>query len=293
LGERTLDQHRTAHQTRPEEEETGSMARAWPAVRFRWLVALLLAASLALAACDSGGESSGTATAPAKVLAPEGFSGTAMGLSAVLTWSAPTDSAQIVGYEVTRNGELLESVDPTKTTLTDFDVRPGKSYAYEIRSKGVGQLSEPAITDVEIRVPPLSAARLEGDFTVDTRLVEKSGYSEFRPFTFGWHFKPKCDRGVCNVVWRDVSDRHVRAVLERKHKRYAGDYTGVFIIACAGTRSVSSVHVSLEVKKARAIGGEWRVTRFIGTLSNSETSQFGCISSHSVQSLSGRLRLAD
>jgi hypothetical protein len=275
------------------EEETDSMARAWLAVSFGWLVALLLTASLTLAACDSGGESSGTATAPAKVLAPEGFSGTARGLSAVLTWSAPTDSAEIVGYEVRRNGELLESVDRNETTLTDFDVRPGKSYTYEIRSKGVGQLSESAMTDVEIRVPPLSTARLEGDFNVDTKLVEESGYSKFTPFAFGWHFEPKCDQGACNVVWRDVSDRHVHAVLKRKHKRYVGDYKGVFIIACAGTRSVSSVHVSLEVKKARAIGGEWRVTRFTGTLSNSEASQFGCVSSHSVQSLKGKLRLAD
>jgi hypothetical protein len=261
-------------------------------VRLRWLAILLVVAPLPLAGCDSGGESSATSTGLSKVLAPEGFSGTAMGFSVVLTWSAPSDSAKVFVYEVTRNGKVLESVDPDMTTLTDFDVGPGKSYTYEIRSKGAGQTSAPATTDVEIRVPPLSAARLEGGFNVNTKLVERSGYSEFRPFAFGWHFKPKCDEGACNVVWRDVSDRHVHAVLKRKHKRYEGDYNGVFIIQCGGTRSVSSVHVSLEVKKARDIGGEWRVTRFVGTLSNSEASQFGCISSHSVQSLKGKLRLA-
>jgi hypothetical protein len=259
--------------------------------RVLWLAVLLVAAPSSMTACDSGGgDSSATATATATVLPPEGLSGTAKGLSVVLKWSAPPDSAEVVGYEVKRNGEPLESVGVEETTLTDLDVRPGQSYTYELRSLGVGQASEPAMTDVAIRVPPLAAARLEGDFNVQTKLVEKSGYSKFKPFAFGWRFRPKCDEGACNVVWRDVADRHVHALLKRKRKRYEGEYEGIFIIACEGSRSVSSVHVSLEVQRARAVGGKWRVTRFSGRLSNSEAPQFGCVASHAVESLKGKLR---
>jgi hypothetical protein len=259
--------------------------------RFLWLAVLLAATPSVLTACDAGGgDSSVTSTAPARLLPPEGLSGIAKGFSVVLTWSAPSDSAKVVGYEVMRNGDLIESLGPGETTLTDFDVRPGRSYSYEVRSLGVVQASEPATADVEIRVPPLSAARLAGDFDVETRLVEKSGYSKFEPFSFGWRFRPKCDEGACNVVWRDVGDRHVHAVLKHNRRDYVGDYEGVFIIACEGSRSTSSVHVSLEVGKARPVGGEWRVTSFSGRLSNSEAPQFGCVSSHAILSVKGRLR---
>jgi hypothetical protein len=259
--------------------------------RVLWLAVLLAATPSSLTACDAGGGgSSVTPTAPATLLPPEGLSGVAKGFSVVLTWSAPSDSAKVVGYEVMRNGDLLESLGPEETTLTDFDVRPGRSYTYEVRSLGVVRASEPAMTDVEIRVPPLSAARLAGDFDVETKLVEKSGYSKFEPLSFGWRFKPRCNEGACDVVWRDVGDRHVHALLKHRRKRYVGDYEGVFIIACEGSRSISSVHVSVELDKARAVGGEWRVTRFRGRLSTSEASQFGCVSSHAVLSLKGKLR---
>jgi hypothetical protein len=274
-----------------DEKETGSMSGGTFGARFLWLAVLLVAALLSLTACDLGGADSSAISTLPEVLAPQGLSGIPKGFSVVLTWSAPSDSAEVVGYEVQRNGELLESVGPEQTTLTDFDVRPGQSYTYEVRSLGIGQTSEPAMTDVEIRVPPLSAARLAGDFNVETKLVEKSGYSKFKPFVFGWHFRPKCDEGACDVVWRDVGDRHVHALLKHERKRYAGHYEGVFIIACEGSRSISSVHVALEVERARAVGGEWRVTKFVGRLSNSEAPQFGCVRSHAVQSLKGKLRL--
>ena len=261
-------------------------------MRFWWL-ALLLVAPVTLAACDSGGEEgSPTRSAPKELLPPEGFSASRDGFSVVLSWSAPTGSAKIVGYEVRRDGTPLEAIGADETTMTDFDVGPGHTYSYEIRSHGPAGFSDPLSTDVRIPVPSLSSARLEGDFGVKSKVVSKSGYAKFDGSVFGWHFKPKCRHGACDVLWRDVVDKHLHALLEHKHKRYAGSYSGLFLIKCSGTRSTSSVELSLEVVKARAIAGEWRVTKLKGTLSNSETAQFGCISSHAVQSLKATLRIA-
>jgi hypothetical protein len=255
---------------------------------------LLIVAPFSLATCDSGGEdnTSRTDASPPKLLPPAGFSGAADGFSVVLSWSAPSGGAKIVGYEVRRDGSLLRSVSSDETTLTDTDVRPGKAYTYEIRARGKGAISEAVSTQVKIEVPPLSAARVEGDFGVSAKTLSKSGYSSFAPSSFGWRFRPRCAEGACTVVWRDVFEKAIHAPLKRKRARYTGDYKGVFFIKCRGTRSISSVHLVLKVAKARAIGGVWRATKLAGTLTNSEASQFGCVSSRAVQSVKAKLRLA-
>jgi hypothetical protein len=262
--------------------------------RFRWMAVLLVAVPLPLAACDSGGgrEAGATEASPPKLLPPAGFSGTADGFSAVLTWSAPSGSARIIGYEIRRDGSVLRSVSPDETTLTDFGVRPGKAYAYEIRARGKGALSEPVSTEVTIDSPPLSAARVEGDFGVNAKTLSKSGYTRVATPSFGWNFKPKCGEGACNVVWKDVVIKAIHATLKRKRARYTGDYEGFFLTECRGTRSISSVHLVLKVAKARAIAGEWRATKLTGTVTNSEAPQFGCVSARAVQSVKATLRLA-
>lgn len=262
--------------------------------RFRWMAILLIVVPLPLAACDSGGggDAGRTEASPPKLLPPAGFSGTADGFSAVLSWSAPSGSAKIIGYEIRRDGSLLRSVSPDETTLTDFGVRPGKAYAYEIRARGKGAVSEPVSTDVRIDRPALRAARVEGDFGVNAKTVSKSGYSSVATPSFGWNFKPKCGEGACDVVWRDVFDKAMHGTLKRKRARYTGDYKGFFRTECRGTRSISSVHLVLKVAKARAIAGEWRATKLTGTVTNSEAPQFGCIGARATQSVQAKLRLA-
>jgi hypothetical protein len=260
-------------------------------IRFWWL-AILLAAPVPLAACDSGGEeSSPTNTVSAEVLPPEGFSASPDGFSVVLSWSAPTNSARIVGYELSRDGRFLESIEPEGTTFTDFDVKPGRSYSYAMRSKGQGMTSEPVATDVKIRIPPIKAARLEGDFDVHAKVKSQTGYESFGgPTSFAWVFRAKCREGPCDVVWKDLIDKRIHARLNEKRGTYTGDYKGIYLSRCRGSRSISSVHLVLKIVKARAVGGVWRATRIEGTLTNSETPQFGCVSAKAVQTLKGRLR---
>jgi hypothetical protein len=262
-------------------------------VRLGCLAVLLMAAPSLSSACDSGGgESSGTSTAPREVLAPEGFSGTADGLSVVLTWSAPSDSAEILGYEITRDGSLLDSVDADETTFTDYNLKPG-SYSYAIRSTGWQRTSEVVATDVVIKTPPLKAARLEGHYSVKTKVKSQTGYASFGTIpSFAWDFKPRCREDACDVVWRDLFDKRIHAKLNRKKATYTGDYEGLYLARCRGTRSVSSVHLVIKVVKARAFGGVWRVTKFEGRLTSSEASQFGCVSGHAVQTIKGVLRPA-
>jgi hypothetical protein len=258
-----------------------------------WCV-LLVAAPLALAACDSGGgESEGESKpAPKVLLPPVGFSATADGLSVKLSWSADPASAQIDGYEVRKNGRLLVSPTGSSTSYIDTEVRPGKTYAYEIRSKGITKTStsEPATDEVKIRTPPLSEARLEGDFGITTRVVSESGYSTFERNDTGWRFDPKCRKGPCDVVWRDVLLDNVKAILKQKGKKYSGEYHGYFGVSCGGSHSSSSVEVTFTVVRARALADEWRATKIEGTVDSSEVPQFGCTSGRASVAVKGSLR---
>lgn len=254
---------------------------------------LAITVPLLLAACDSGGGGSvegESKPAPKTLLPPAGFSATADGFSVHLSWSADPASAKIEGYEIRKNGHALTSPPESSTSYTDTEVRPGKKYAYEIRSKGVSATSEPVTDEVKIKTPPLADARLEGDFGVTTKIVSQSGYSQFERTDTGWRFKPKCRRGPCDVVWRDVLLDSVKAILKQDGKKYTGDYHGFFGVSCGGSHSSSSVDVSFTVVRARALAGEWRATKIEGTVDNSEVSQFGCISGRATVAVTGTLR---
>jgi hypothetical protein len=268
------------------------LAAARLGMGFRLLAMLIMAAPL-LAACDFGSsEPSATSAAPLEVPAPQGFSGTADGFSAVLMWTAPSQSAEIVGYEITRDGSLLDTVDAGEMMFTDYNLKPG-SYSYAIRSEGAHGTSKPVTADVVIRTPPLRAARLEGHYSVKTKVKRRSGYANFGTLpSFAWDFEPKCREDACDVLWRDLVDKRIHAKLNRKKATYTGDYKGLFLARCRSTRSVSSVHVRIKAVKAQALGGLWRITKFEGTLTSSEAPQFGCVSGHAVQTLKGVLRLA-
>ena len=252
--------------------------------RSRWLMILLLAVPLPIAACDSGGEGETRgATTTVELLPPSGLTATAHGFRVELDWTPPSGGAEVLGYEVRRGRGVLEVLPQTSTSLTDDDLRPGKKYTYEVRTRGKGNFSEPASAEVRIKVPPLKAARVEGDFNVIAKVVSKTGYSRFgQGTTFGWHFQPKCHAGACAVVWRDVFAKRFHATLKRSGARYAGNYTGFFLVKCGGSNSTSSVDLDLEVKKARAIAGEWRATKLGGTLTSSEAPQFGCVAGRAV-----------
>jgi hypothetical protein len=255
---------------------------------------LLLAVPVVAAACDTGGEAEMRgATTTFELLPPSDLTARADGFSVELHWTAPSGSAEVLGYEVRRGGSVLEVLSRTSTSVTDDDVRPGKKYTYEVRARGNGKFSDPASAEVRIKVPPLKGARVEGDFNVSAKVVSKTGYSRFgQGTTFGWHFKPKCRAGACAVVWRDVFAERFHAKLTRKGARYVGNYTGFFLVKCGGTNSTSSVDLDLKVTTARAIAGEWRATKLGGTLTSSEAPQFGCVAGRAVTSIKAKLRLA-
>lgn len=103
--------------------------------------------------CDQGGGSDPDVeipTAPTLSAVPDGSS------SVQLSWTSSTDNVGVVGYDIYRDGELLESVG-TETSFADTTVVPGGSYDYFVRARDAAtNVSEPSNTET-VDVPELPA----------------------------------------------------------------------------------------------------------------------------------------
>jgi hypothetical protein len=264
----------------------------------RGTVGLGVACAILVAGCDSGGggNTTGTgtgtgATTAESVPAPGDLEAAPRGVSVQLRWTAPTGGS-VQGYGIYRDGELLQGIPATTTEFMDEEVRLDRTYTYEVRARAGGAVSEPVSAEVEVPVPPLKTARVVGDFAVTTRTVSLSGYSNYEKPTFGWHFTPRCRTGACNVGWRDLGRERIHAKLERKGGVYEGNYSGPFLSECNGTPTTSSVVISLRVAQARPRVGHWRATKLVGTLSNSEVAQLGCVASGAKLEVTAKLTSA-
>jgi hypothetical protein len=155
-----------------------------------WLTLALLPLGCDRGSGQASRSAAGSTTSNALVLAPPtDLIARVTILEVRLTWEAPAGGSALQGYGVYRDGVLLEGVSASETTFVDNDVAPGRRYAYEVRARGSGAVSEGATVGVRVRVPPLRVARLVGDFAATARLVTRTGYPAFEPPTYGWHFR--------------------------------------------------------------------------------------------------------
>jgi hypothetical protein len=224
-----------------------------------------------------------TATTPPapSVAPPVGFTakGQAIPFGVVMTWSAPTGQG-VQGYRIYREGVQIATPPSGTTTYMDSNVKPGKTYTYEILTRGTGLIQSARVSsDVVVPVPPLSSARFEGTFDAKMKTTSQSGYSDnLGSFTLGWNFKPKCSEGSCDVTWKDLHYKDFKTALDRKGVNYSGSDTGKFFGVCGGAKGTSTLTLTLHVVKAKVIAGEWRATKLEGTLVESHSSAFGCVS---------------
>jgi hypothetical protein len=212
-------------------------------------------------------------------------------IGVALTWSAPAGQGSILGYLVYRNGVQIGTLPGSTTTYTDDRVSPGNSYTYEVLTRGEGSIeSDRVSTVVDVPVPALSAARLSGNFNVKVKTTSQFGYTDdLGKFTLGWNFKAKCGEGACDVTWKDLNYKQFKVTLDRKSAKYSGADTGKFFGSCNGVTGTSTLTVEFHVVKAKAIDGEWRVSKFSGTLIERHSSTFGCVSGGGDFTITGTL----
>ncbi|MDX6720297.1 MAG: large repetitive protein [Solirubrobacteraceae bacterium] len=85
--------------------------------------------------------------------APTALTATALSSGTVrLRWTAATDDRALVGYEVYRDGSLIDTIDAL-TSYTDETVEPSRSYAYDLRAIDAGENESPASDAATVTTP--------------------------------------------------------------------------------------------------------------------------------------------
>lgn len=210
----------------------------------------------------------------------------------VVSWTQPSGGTPVESYNVYRNDTFQGSVQVPTTMYQDTTVTPGRSYTYTVKAVGGAGAVESSLVSVTIKVPtpPLSAARVEGDFNVKVKAVSTSGFSSYDDsFTLGWHFRPKCGTGACSVVWTDLAEKTLKATLKRNGGKYSGSDSGHFNVKCGSVVTTTNISIVFHVSKARGMDGEWRASRIDGTMTQDDAAQLGCVASHAVLNITGTL----
>lgn len=268
-------------------------ARSW----FLTGAIMALLASACMGGDDEAENTNGTGaqtnaeTEPATLLPPSDLTAELDGLTIVVSWVAPSGDPEVVRYSVYRNGSFFRSILAPEVSFTDTDVSPGMGYSYGIEGRAGDLVSDRVTVEATAPTPSLREARVEGTFNVRTKKLSSSGYSQVRAPALGWQFRPRCSQGPCDVRWRDLQQKRLSTVFNRRGARYRGSYTGFFYVLCSGVRSTSSVSIRFKVDAARAIGAEWRATRLLGMLNQSEAAQLGCAPSQGSFSIRAKLIL--
>ncbi len=250
-------------------------------------ILLVLALVVAVLVVTNGGNGSATKTSAtstpprpsATPVPPTGLTKQADAFSVTLNWTQPSGGPAVQGYNIYRDGSFVGNTAATVTTYVDSGLSPGHSYTYEVEAAGANKaVSGRVSVTVKTPVPPLAAARLSGNYNVVGVVVSKSGFTSYPPkVNLGWHFKPLCATGPCNVAWSDLNESSFRATLKRSFGNYSGSDSGNFNSRCASATVTSTLTLQLHVAKAAAKLGAWQATKLVGTLTQHDVQQLGCV----------------
>jgi hypothetical protein len=261
------------------------------------LVLLVAAGAVGTVLALSGGKTkekppvAAPSVAPSPSLVPPArLEASSKAFAVTLHWTQPAGGTPVENYVIYRNHSLIDQVAAGTTTYEDTAVSPGKKYTYELKAKSGVLTTNSVAVVISTPKPAVSEARLSGDFNVKFHLVSSSGFQSLpsNP-TAGWHFKPKCKTGPCDVTWSDIVEKSVKAGLNRKGASYGGTDSSAVFGTCSGSNVTSVATVTVKVTKAKGLSRVWRATRFEGTLEFSATAQLRCVSTMATFTVTGTL----
>lgn len=231
------------------------------------------------------------------LLRPAGLTASAATAGSVaFHWSRPATGPAPDSYVILRAGTMIGSVRGTVTTYRQAGLAPATAYQYRVAAVRGGKRS--ALSPVLVlrtATPPLSAARLEGPWTVQLNLARRGGLVGARRWTESWMTRPKCAAGSCaEMLSGSIGGHSFTAKLGRTGAMYKGT-TRVRLFPCGSgansfpLRDTMSFHI--KVSGAHADNRAWTASSWTGALvmSNRFTSSGNlfCPASSQAVALSG------
>jgi hypothetical protein len=113
---------------------------------------------------DSGSIACGSEPDTQPPTAPSALQATAVSHDRVdLTWTGATDNVAVDGYQIIRNGVVIDTVG-VQTVYTDSTVSPSTPYTYTVRALDAAGLVSPPSNDATVTTPAFSPIVFADDF---------------------------------------------------------------------------------------------------------------------------------
>jgi hypothetical protein len=191
--------------------------------------------------------------------------------SVAFHWARPAPGPAPDSYVIVREGRVIGSVRGTVTSYQQAGLAPATAYRYRVAAVRDGKRSAlSSVLVVSTATPPLSAARLEGPWTVRLKLVRRGGLIGARRWTESWLTSPKCATGSCAEMLSGSIDGYpFTAKLDRSGARYTGTARARLFACGSGAhafpmRDTMSFH--LKVTGAHVDNRAWTASSWTGAL---------------------------
>ena len=214
--------------------------------------------------------------APWKVpplLRPTGLKAGAVTVSSIgLQWANPPSGPDPDKYLILYNGKVIGTVPGTVTKYQTSGLAPDTPYAYRVVAERDGQRSaQSAQILVHTAIPPVSAARWDGLWTVKIKIVKgRNTINGAKKWTETWLATPKCTTGPCTVrLSVAINGHNFKVNLTRSGADYKGSARTHVFPCGSGANSFpikSTLDLKITVGTAQVESGAWKASSWKGTL---------------------------
>lgn len=162
------------------------------------------------------------------LLRPTGLkAGTATTSSVLFRWSDPASGPLPDSYQILSSGKVIGSVPGSVTSYRVSGLAPETAYQYRVAALRGGKRSAPsAVLTVNTATPPVSAARWQGHWSVNIKIVKGADALRgkgAKGWVESWRVSPQCTAGPCTVQLTGDLNRHpIKATLTRAGAVYTG-----------------------------------------------------------------------
>lgn len=214
---------------------------------------------------------------PGPVMSPVGLAADSLTTSsAAFHWSRPPTGPAPDNYVIFRDGKRIGSVPATVTSYKDTGLAPATPYRYAVASAlGSQRSAKSAVITVTTLTPPVSAARLQGPWTVQMKVVKQFAGATPKvgtTWTVTWQFQPKCTAGPCAVVLSGDAGGDKSHPFTMTLTRAGAVYKGTaraHISQCGSVDVRDRMRVRITIKNAGVAGRAWTAQSWVGTMVDS------------------------
>lgn len=270
-----------------------------PRRRRKWAIPLVAIATVAVIGLIAGLVIWAPWQSP-PLLRPAGLvAGLSTTSSVAFRWAGPATGPPPDKYLILNDGKVIGSVPGTVTSYRGTGLAPATAYQFRVAAVRGGKRSAlSSVLVVATSRPPVSAARLDGRWTVGVKIVQGAsdlrGIPKSHSWDESWRFSPRCAAGPCAVRLVGHFGRlRFKTTLARAGAVYRGKTVGNVFPCGSGSNAFpirSTLRIRIRVKTAQVAGRAWSAGSWSGTMGiaapYTSSGAFYCPASHQTVSLS-------